>query len=55
MNFQSDISSIPILNFKDHYVLVFDLTRMEDATENFHYPEIVWEPLRLEPNFSFPL
>ena len=38
MNFQDDIPSIPIDNFKDHYVLVIDLTSMQDATENFHYP-----------------
>ena len=55
MNFQDDIPSIPIDNFKDHYVLVFDLTSMQDATENFHYPELVGEPLRLELNFTFPL
>ena len=35
MNFQDDIPSVPIDNFKDHYVLVFDLTSMQDATENF--------------------
>ena len=34
MNFQSDIPSIPIDNFEDHYVLVFDLTLMQDNTEN---------------------
>ena len=28
MNFQDDIPSIPIDNFKDQYVLVFDLTSM---------------------------
>ena len=28
---------------------------MQDATENCHYPELVGEPLRLEPNFTFPL
>ena len=55
MNFQDDISSIPIDNFKDHYVLVFNLTSMQDATENCHYPELVGEPLRLELNFTFPL
>ena len=55
MNFQDDIPSIPIDNFKDHYVLVFDLTSMQDATENCHYPELVGEPLRLELNFTFPL
>ena len=55
MNFQDDIPSIPIDNFKDHYVLVFDLTSMQDATEYCHYPELVGEPLRLELNFTFPL
>ena len=55
MNFQDDILSIPIDNFKDHYVLVFDLSSMQDATENCHYPELVREPLRLELNFTFPL
>ena len=55
MKFQDDITSIPIDNFKDHYVLVFELTSMQDATENCNYPEIVGEPLRLELNFTFPL
>ena len=55
MNFQDDIPSIPIDDFKDHYVLVFDLTSMQDATENCHYPELVGEPLRLELFFTNPL
>ena len=55
MNFQVDIPSIPIDNFKDHYVLVFDLTSLQDATESCHYTELVGEPLRLELNFTFPL
>ena len=55
MDFQDGIPSIPIDNFKDHCVLVFDLTLMQDATENCHYPELVGEPLRLELNFTFPL
>ena len=55
MNFQDDLPSIPIDNFKNHYVLVFDLTSMQDATENCHYPELVGEPLRLELNFTFRL
>ena len=55
VNFQDDIPSNPIDNFNDHYVLVFDLTSMQDATENCHYPELVGEPLRLELNFTFPL
>ena len=55
LNFQDEIPSVPIDNFKDHYVLVFDLTSMQDATETFHYPELVGEPLRLELNFTFSL
>ena len=55
MKFQDDIPSIPIDDFKDHYVLVFDLTSMQEATENCHYPELVGEPMRLELNFTNPL
>ena len=55
MNFQDNIPSIPVDNFKYHYVLVFDLTSMQDATEHCHYPELIGEPLRLELYFSSPL
>ena len=55
MNFQDDIHSFPIDNFKDHYALVFDLTSMQDATENRYYTGLVGQPLRLELNFTFPL
>ena len=44
MNFQADTPSILIVHFKGHYVLVFDLTSMQDATENCQYPEPVGEP-----------
>ena len=52
MNFHDDLPSIPIDSFKDHYVLVFDLTSMQDATEHCHYQELIGEPLRLELNFN---
>ena len=55
MNFQDGIPSIPVDNFKDHYVLVFDLTSMRDATVQCHYPELIREPLKLELYFSSPL
>ena len=55
MNFQDDIPSIPFDDFEDHYVLVFNMTSMQDATENCHYPELVGEPLRLELTFTNPL
>ena len=55
MNFQNDIPSIPVDNFKDHYVLVFDLTLVQDDTERSHYPKLIGEPLRLELYISSPL
>ena len=55
MNFQDGIHSIPIDNFKNHFVLVFHLTSMQGATENCLHTELVGKPLRLELNFIFPL
>ena len=55
LNFEDDIPSLPIDSFKDDCVLVFDLTSMQDATENCQYPELVGEPLRLRLNFTFTL
>ena len=54
MNFRGDIPSIAIGNFKDHFLLAFDLSSMQHANENCHYSELVGEPLRLEVNFTFP-
>ena len=34
---------------------MFDLTSMQDAAENCHYPELVGEPLNLELNFTHSL
>ena len=55
MNFQVDNPSIPVDNFKDHCVLVFDLSLMQDATEHCHYPELFGDPLWLELYFSSTL
>ena len=41
--FQDDLFSILIDNLNKPYVLVFDLTSMQDKTEIFHYPEVVRE------------
>ena len=54
-NFRDVIPSTLFDNFKNHYVLVFDFTPMRDATETFHYPELVENPLRLELKFSYHL
>ena len=55
MKFLYDTPSIPIDDFNEHYVLVFDLTSMQDPAENCHYPELIGQPLRLELNFTQPL
>ena len=40
---------------QNHYILVFDLTSLQDAAEQLHYPELSEENLRLEMFFQFPL
>ena len=54
INFQNNIASILIDNCKDHYVLLFDFSSPQDATENCHNPELVRPSLKLELNFTFP-
>ena len=51
MNVHDDIPSIPIDDFKDRYMLVSDLTPLQDATGNRHYPKLVGERLRLATKF----
>ena len=36
MNFQEDIPSIPNEKFEEYYLLVYDLTSMQVATETGH-------------------
>ena len=55
INSEDDIISSPIENFKDHYVLVPDVTSLKDATESRLYQEPVREPLRTEINLTFSL
>ncbi len=53
INIQDDCPSTSIDIFKDHYVLLFDFTSVQEATESCHQPELVVAPLRLELNFNF--
>ena len=55
MNFNEEIPVLPNDFLTDHYVLVFDLTSLQDAGENVHYPELSGELLRLEMFFERPL
>ena len=47
MNFNEKIPALPNNLFQNHYVLVFDLTSLQDAGENIHYPELSGESIRL--------
>ena len=55
LKFQDDIPSIAIDSFGVHYVMVFDLTLMQEATEFCLFPKPFGEPMRLKLNFTFPL
>ena len=54
-NFNEEIPVLPNDFFTDQYVLVFDLTSLQDAGENAHYPEFSGESLHLEMFFGRPL
>ena len=55
VNFYDAMPSFPFGNFKDHFVLVFELTSMHDASEKRRYSKLVREPLRVESNSTFVL
>ena len=55
MQFNEVFSALPIDDFQTHYILVFDMTSLQDAAEQLHYPELIGDSLRLEMFFQFPL
>ena len=55
MQFNEAFPALTMENFQNHYVLVFDLTSLQDAAEQLHYPELSGESLRLEMFFQFAL
>ena len=55
MQFNEDFPAFPMEDFRNHYILVFDLTSLQDAAEQLHYPELSGESLRLEMFFQFHL
>ena len=46
MNFNEEIPALTNNLFRNQYVLVFDLTSLQDAGENIHYPEINGESIQ---------
>ena len=55
MQFNEDFPALPVDDFPNHCVLVFDLTSLQDAAEQLYYPELSGESLRLEIFFQYPL
>ena len=55
MQFNENFPALPMEDFQNIYVIVFDLTSLQDAAEQLDYPEISGESLRLEKFFQFPL
>ena len=54
MNYNEEIPALLNNLFQNHYVLVFDLTSLQDAGENIHYPELRAESIQLEIFFDQP-
>ena len=55
MQFSEGFPAVPMESFQNHYILVIDLTSLQDAAEQLQYPEFFGESLRLEMFFEFPL
>ena len=55
MQFNEVFPPLPMKDFQNHYILVFDLTSLQDAAEQLHFAELCGESLRLERFFQFPL
>ena len=46
--YNDDFPALPIEDFQSLYNLVFELTSLQDAAEQLHYPEPSGKILRLE-------
>ena len=52
LNFEQDGPGISLAQFRNHYILVFDLTSTLQADADLYYPEIVGGAIRIELNFD---
>ena len=55
MHFNENFSSLPMHDFQNHYIFVFELTSLQDAADYLHYDELCGESLRLEIFLQFAL
>ena len=52
MKYNDETPTLPFDDYDNHYILVFDLTSLQDAADQIHYPEIIGGSLRLEMYFD---
>ena len=55
LGFENSGHEIPLSEYSDHYVLVFDLTSTQQASHNYIHPESTNAPITIELIFSAPL
>ena len=41
MQFNRDFPALPMEDFQNHYILVFEMISLQDTAEQLHYPELV--------------
>ena len=46
MQFDESFPALPMEDFQNHYILVFDFTSLQDTAEQLHYPELNGESVR---------
>ena len=55
MQFNEDFPALPMEDFQNHCILVFDLTSLHDAAEQLHYPELSGEVFEIGSVFPVSL
>jgi hypothetical protein len=55
LHFNHDGPDIPLEDYPDHFVMVFDLTSTNESHSEVYYPELTGGSLRLELSFREPL
>lgn len=52
LNFSSDGPNIPLSDYENHFIMVFDLTSTQEASTEIYYPELVGSNIRIELYFD---
>ena len=52
MKFNDEMPALRLDQYEDHFIMVFDLTSLQDAGDHVYYPEVIGGSLRLEMYFD---